>query len=70
MAPSTVPLCGAVLSSYGWGGRAVKQAAGILEPTKMEVVGAVDVNGPPTAEDYQKIAKLGREVAAEVKGQG
>ncbi|HJX39057.1 MAG TPA: FprA family A-type flavoprotein [Anaerolineae bacterium] len=60
---------GAVLSSYGWGGGAVKQAAEILEPTKIEVVGAVEVNGPPTADDYQKIAELGRQLAAKVKGQ-
>jgi flavorubredoxin len=60
---------GAVLSSYGWGGGAVKQAAEILEPTKMEVVGAVEINGPPTADDYQKIAELGRQLAAKVKGQ-
>jgi flavorubredoxin len=60
---------GAVLSSYGWGGGAVKQAAEILEPTKIEVVGALEVNGPPTAEDYQKIAELGQQLAAKVKGQ-
>jgi flavorubredoxin len=60
---------GAVLSSYGWGGGAVKQAAEILGPTKMEVVGAVEINGPPTGDDYQKIAELGRQLAAKVKGQ-
>jgi flavorubredoxin len=60
---------GAVLSSYGWGGGAVKQAAEILEPTKMEVVGALEINGPPTADDYQKIAELGQQLAAKIKGQ-
>jgi flavorubredoxin len=60
---------GAVLSSYGWGGGAVKQAAEILEPTKIEVVGALEINGPPTADDYQKIAELGQQLAAKIKGQ-
>ncbi len=60
---------GAVLSSYGWGGGAVKQAAEILEPTKIEVVGAVEINGPPTDEVYGQIADLGRQLAAKVKGQ-
>jgi flavorubredoxin len=59
---------GAVLSSYGWGGGAVKQAAEILEPTKMEVVGAVEINGPPTDEVYGQVADLGRQLAAKVKG--
>jgi flavorubredoxin len=59
---------GAVLSSYGWGGGAVKQAAEILEPTKMEVVGAVEINGPPTDEVYGQVAELGRQLAAKVKG--
>jgi flavorubredoxin len=60
---------GAVLSSYGWGGGAVKQAAELLEPTKLEVVGALEINGPPTADDYAKIAELGRQLAAKIKGQ-
>jgi flavorubredoxin len=60
---------GVVLSSYGWGGGAVKQAAEILEPTKLEVVGAVEINGPPTDEVYGQIAELGRQLAAKVKGQ-
>ncbi|MDH4209752.1 MAG: FprA family A-type flavoprotein [Anaerolineae bacterium] len=60
---------GAVLSSYGWGGGAVKQAAEILEPTKLEVVGAVEIYGPPSAEDYEKVADLGRQLASKIKSQ-
>jgi len=60
---------GVVLSSYGWGGGAVKQAAEILEPTKIEVVGAVDVHGPPTVDVYQQIAELGKQLADKIKGQ-
>jgi len=58
---------GVVLSSYGWGGGAVKQAAEILEPTKIEVVGAVEINGPPTDEAYEEIAELGRQLAGKIK---
>jgi flavorubredoxin len=58
---------GAVLSSYGWGGGAVKQAAEILEPTKLEVVDAVEINGPPSAEDYGKIADVGKQLASKIR---
>lgn len=61
---------GAVLSSYGWGGGAVKQAAELLEPTKMEVVGAVEIHGPPGDDEYRQIRELGQKLAAKVKGQG
>lgn len=59
---------GAVLSSYGWGGGAIKQAADILGPTKLEVVAALEVNGPPSAEDYEKIAEMGRQLSEKIKG--
>ena len=60
---------GVVLSSYGWGGGAVKQAAEILGPTKIEVVGAVDVHGPPTEDVYRQIADLGKQLSDKIKGQ-
>jgi flavorubredoxin len=60
---------GVVLSSYGWGGGAVKQAAEILEPTKIEVVGAVDVHGPPTDDVYGQIAELGKQLSDKIKDQ-
>ena len=59
---------GAVLSSYGWGGGAVKQAAEILGPTKIEVVGALEVNGPPTDETYDQIAELSKQLSVKIKG--
>lgn len=58
---------GAVLSSYGWGGGALRQASEILEPTKIEVVGALEINGPPSAEDHAKIADIGKQLAAKVR---
>jgi flavorubredoxin len=59
---------GVVLSSYGWSGGALKQAGEILGPTGIEVVGAVDVNGPPTDADFAKIAELGKTLAAKIAG--
>jgi len=58
---------GAVLSSYGWGGGAVKQAAEILGPTKIEVVGTLEVNGPPSADDYEKIAEIGKQLSNKIR---
>jgi flavorubredoxin len=57
----------AVLSSYGWTGGAVKHVQEVLGPTKMEVVGAVDINGPPTEKDIQQIIDLGRALAKKIK---
>jgi len=56
-----------VLSSYGWGGGAVKQALEVLGPTKIEALGAVDVNGYPTKEDLKKVEDLARKMAQRVK---
>jgi flavorubredoxin len=57
----------AVLSSFGWSGGAVKQALEILGPTKIEAVGAVDVNGRPTTDDLKKVEELAKTLAAKVK---
>ena len=56
-----------VLSSFGWGGGAVKQALDILGPTKIEVLGAVEVNGRPMETDLQKAEELGKLMASKVK---
>jgi flavorubredoxin len=57
----------AVLSSYGWGGGAVKQVQELLGGTKLNVVGAIDVNGPPTESDVDRIVELGKTLANKVK---
>ena len=59
---------GVVLSSYGWGGGAIKQALEILGPTKIEVVDSLEVNGPPTAADYDRVAEIASRLAALVRG--
>ncbi len=57
---------GVVLSSYGWGGGAIKHVQEILGPTKMEVVGAIEINGPPSQSDIQKIMELGKNLAEKI----
>ena len=59
---------GVVVSSHGWSGGALKQAGEILGPTGIEVVGAVDVNGPPTDADFAKVAEVGKALAAKMAG--
>jgi flavorubredoxin len=56
-----------VLSSYGWGGGALKQAQEILGPTKLEVVGALEVNGPPKDKDIEQIIEIAKTLAKRIK---
>ncbi len=58
---------GVVLSSYGWGGGAVKHVQEVLGPLKMEVVGAMEINGPPTKNDITKIIEIGKTLAKKIK---
>jgi flavorubredoxin len=57
----------AVLSSYGWGGGAVKHLQETLGPTKMEILGAIDINGPPSEADLARVAELGKSLAKRIK---
>jgi flavorubredoxin len=57
----------AVVSSYGWGGGAVKQIAETVGPLGMEVVGAVDINGPPSENDIKQIVELGKKLANRIR---
>ncbi|MDN5310908.1 MAG: hypothetical protein PWP14_2302 [Methanolobus sp.] len=42
----------------------------MLKPTKIEVVGAIEINGPASDEDFANIASLGREPAAKIRSSG
>jgi flavorubredoxin len=55
------------LSSYGWGGGAVKHLQEILGPSKIEVVGALEIYGPPSENDIGKIVEFGRVLAKKIK---
>ncbi|MEM1539125.1 MAG: FprA family A-type flavoprotein [Candidatus Bathyarchaeia archaeon] len=56
-----------LLSSYGWGGGAVKQIQETLGQFKVEVVGTLDINGPPTDENFRQIVKIGKLLAKKIK---
>jgi len=57
---------GVVLNSYGWGKGAIKQALDVLEGAKIEIVGSLEVNGPPLSDDCEKITELGKQLAAKM----
>ncbi len=61
---------GVVLSSYGWGGATVKHVQEVLGPSRIEVVGAIEINGPPTENDVKQIIELGKKLAGKIKGEG
>jgi len=58
---------GVVLSSFGWGGGAIKHVQEVLGQTKMEIVGALEINGPPTENDINKISETGKALANKIK---
>jgi flavorubredoxin len=60
----------ALLTSYGWGGGAIKQIQEILGQLKVEVIGVVEVNGPPSEDDMKKITEIGRVMAKKIKEEG
>jgi len=59
---------GAVVTSYGWSKSGTKYAMEAMEAAKIEVVGSVEVNGPPLDEDIKSICELGENLAAKIKG--
>jgi len=58
---------GLVLSSYGWSGGAVKHVQEVLGPTNMQIVGAVEINGPPKEENIAQIVELSKTLAKKIK---
>ncbi|MDH7564655.1 MAG: FprA family A-type flavoprotein, partial [Candidatus Bathyarchaeota archaeon] len=55
------------LSSYGWAGGAVKQIQETLGSTKLSILGALEINGPPNEEHINKIVEMGKVLAAKIK---
>ena len=58
---------GVVLSSFGWGGGALRHASEVLEPAKLEVVGALEINGPPKEKDIAQIVEIAKTLAERIK---
>lgn len=61
---------GVILSSYGWSKGALKHIQETLGPSKIEVVGAMEVFGPPTEEDIEQIVEIGKGLAKRIKEEG
>lgn len=59
---------GVVLTSYGWSKGALAHASEVLGPTGIEVVGAMEINGPPKDEDYETVREIGKALAEKVLG--
>jgi len=55
------------LTSYGWGRGALSHASELLGPTGLEIVGALEINGPPTSEDLETIQNIGKTLAEKIK---
>ena len=60
---------GVILTSYGWGGGALRHIQEILGPLKIEVVGVVKVRGPPSEEDIAETITIGKALAKKIKGE-
>jgi flavorubredoxin len=57
------------LTSYGWGRGALNHASELLGPTGLEIVGAVEINGPPTVDDLKNVQGIGKALAMKIKSQ-
>lgn len=57
----------AVLSSYGWGGVVSRQVQETLGSSKIEIIGALEVNGPPKEGDISRIVEFGGALAEKIK---
>jgi flavorubredoxin len=51
----------------GWGGGAIKHIQETLALSKIEIVGTVQVNGPPSDNDIAGIMELGKTLAKRIK---
>ncbi len=58
---------GVVLSSYGWAAGTVKHIQETLGSSKIEVVGAIEINGPPKQEDIKQVIEVGKTLARRIK---
>jgi flavorubredoxin len=52
-----------VLTSQGWSGGAVKQIQELVTGMKLEILGVVDVKGPPKQAEFDKITEIAGKIA-------
>jgi len=58
---------GVILSSFGWGGGAMRHIQEVLGSSRIEIVGAMEVNGPPSEKDIKQVVELGKALAKRIK---
>jgi len=56
-----------LISSYGWGGGAIRHIQEILGRFKIKVVDVMEINGPPTEKNMNKIIEIARLLANKIK---
>jgi len=61
---------GAVLSSYGWSGGALKAASEVLGATGIQLCGSLEVRGPPSGPDHAAIVDLACRLAERIRKDG
>jgi flavorubredoxin len=54
----------ALVGSYGWGGRAPDQLAGMLVNLKLEILGSIFIKGAPRKSDLAQMDQLAEKIAA------
>jgi len=59
-----------VIGSYGWGGRAVEQIAGLIPNLKVEMLDTVLCKGLPRESDLQAVEALAETIATKHKERG
>ncbi len=52
-----------VLTSHGWSGGAVKQIQELVSGMKLEILGVVDVKGPPKQAEFDQIKDIANKIA-------
>ena len=57
----------AYFGSYGWSGGTASQVKGLLEPAGFEIVGALEIKGPPGDKELGDATMLGHKVAQRVE---
>ncbi|MBS7633474.1 FprA family A-type flavoprotein [Candidatus Bathyarchaeota archaeon] len=55
------------LSSYGWAGGAIKHIQEALGSTKITILDALEINGPPNEEHISRIVAMGKVLAEKIK---
>jgi len=57
----------ALLTSHGWSGGAVKFVSSLIEGMKAEILDAIDVKGPPTQAEFDRITQLADKIAEKLQ---